>query len=508
MKIVLMADLHLSDHTGTPEEAALDWALNLANSMATDVVLCLGDVTACGSADAAMRYGQKAGNVNCPVLNVPGNSDVRMPSTAPLLERCFSDHDKGCHIGDIHFVGINTAQGRILPAERARLQAVEASGCLFIYSHHSPAHLDQDSREFMRQWIDEMRGSGRRVLMWAYGHIHRFMLDEFQGVPTMSVRALDPNKCIGGAPQIIVMDWNGERLEWTEKCFDEALPVAWSREERAEFTDWLGITCYDVPRDMSAAISHGIRHIEWRGVREEHMNMIREWRRAGGQSFSVHMPSIGYDGGVRGQPGFQACAVGAVQSGADMITLHPPYVLNQRMLSGDETFERLADAMSGALKPVAEAGIDILVENSHTKFGTGSDTMQREFGCAPIEVMTWRQALEERLGRETCGFRLDVGHARNNVPLSQDYPIGKWYALIGSQVHGYHLHQTILDADGRMHNHHPITGMDDGLISFDGFLWAWHTGRLRHAPLILEIREGEGAVATWLRLQALLGENR
>jgi hypothetical protein len=42
------------------------------------------------------------------------------------------------------------------------------------------------------------------------------------------------------------------------------------------------------------------------------------------------------------------------------------------------------------------------------------------------------------------------------------------------------------------------------MISYDGFLWAWHTGMLHHSPVILEIREGEGACATWQRLQNLL----
>ena len=62
----------------------------------------------------------------------------------------------------------------------------------------------------------------------------------------------------------------------------------------------------------------------------------------------------------------------------------------------------------------------------------------------------------------------------------------------------------VLDAQGKMHNHYPITGLDDGLVSLHGFLWAWRTGVLRHSPVILEIRENHGAPSTWLRLRALL----
>ena len=112
--------------------------------------------------------------------------------------------------------------------------------------------------------------------------------------------------------------------------------------------------------------------------------------------------------------------------------------------------------------------------------------------------------MNRRLGGNACGLRLDVGHARNNAPITESCPLGEWYAQIGGLADAYHLHQTVLDAQGKMHNHYPITGLDDGLVSFHGFLWAWRTGVLRHSPVILEIREDHGAPSTWLRLRALL----
>ena len=112
--------------------------------------------------------------------------------------------------------------------------------------------------------------------------------------------------------------------------------------------------------------------------------------------------------------------------------------------------------------------------------------------------------MNRRLGGNACGLRLDVGHARNNAPITESCPLGEWYAQIGGLADAYHLHQTLLDAQGKMHNHYPITGLDDGLVSLHGFLWAWRTGVLRHSPVILEIRENHGAPSTWLRLRALL----
>lgn len=75
---------------------------------------------------------------------------------------------------------------------------------------------------------------------------------------------------------------------------------------------------------------------------------------------------------------------------------------------------------------------------------------------------------------------------------------------MGGQADAYRLHQTVLDAQRRMHNHYPITGLDDGLVSFHGFLWAWQAGVLNHASVILGIREAHSAQSTWLRLRVLL----
>jgi lysophospholipase L1-like esterase len=188
-----------------------------------------------------------------------------------------------------------------------------------------------------------------------------------------------------------------------------------------------------------------------------------------------------------------------------MLTVHPPFRPNADMLTDAEMWNDLADGMADALRPAADAGVTILVENSHTGKRAGPGVTDREYGCDPLEVLGWRDALEMRLGKGTCGIRLDVGHARNNEPVAKRYPIGTWYAVLGRAAGGYHLHQTVQGPDGRLHNHHPIPAWEDGgKICFDGFLGAWRTGILAHAPVILEIREGEGALATWKRLRSFL----
>ena len=509
MKIALLADPHLSDVENTPQEEAFHWAFHELSNIKPDACVWLGDITACGSPDAAMRFCKKIKELSFPSVTVPGNSDLRTDHTAAIMERYLLSHLEVLKIGDLDVVAMDTSQDTILPEERARLSQLTLGEKVLLCSHQSAKYLDSESLEFLKNWIAEHRSTGSRFLLWASGHRHVYAVGEFEGIPTISVRALDLDKCIGGSAQICL--WNSETedpAESEERVYSRGLISEWSPEERQELADSLGITCYNrhkLERDMPFAIKNRVRHLEWRSIAEKEIALIEEWRRIGGKSFSLHMSALDYEGGVVDLPLFREMALNAVRAGADMVTVHPPQIATENMQMGSPAYEAIADAMAEAFLPVVSAGIDILVENNHTDFGTPKDPMKCAYGCTPLDLVEWRDALIKRLGKGSCHIRFDVGHARNNEPLSENYPIGKWYAMIGSESRAYHLHQTFYDKlQHRMKNHHPITHWHDGMVSFDGFLWAWHTGVLHHGPVILEIREGDGAPATWQRLQQLI----
>lgn len=509
MKIALLADPHLSDVESTPQEEAFRWAVDALAALKPDACVWLGDITACGSVDAAMRFRRKTEALPFPSVTVPGNSDLRNTATASTLERVLLSHPNGFDLGDLSIVGIDTSHDSILPCERARLSNLKTKDRILLCSHQPAKYLDADSLDFLRGWMRKQSSDGHKILLWASGHRHVYEQGEFEGIPTVTVRTLDLDKSINGPGQILI--WDPDTSTFEEFVYSRGLPKSWSGNERQELADLLGITCYErtkLERDMPFAIEHGVRHLEWRNIAEDEIPLIDAWRRSGGQTFSLHMPSLHFDGNVTGLLKFHDMTQDAVRANADMITVHPPQIRSNLMQIGSPIYEAVADAMAEALLPVANTGIRILVENNHTEFGSPKDPLQCAYGCTPMDLMDWRDALNSRLGGTFCNIRLDVGHARNNAPFSSPYPIGKWYAMIGSECGGYHLHQTIHNkATRRMENHHPITGWNGNMISFDGFLWAWHTGILHHGPVILEIREGEGACATWQRLHRLLLED-
>ena len=87
MRIALLADPHLSDIESTPQEEALHWALEELTRLRPDACAWLGDITACGAPDAAMRFRERVSALPCPSVIVPGNSDLRTSGTAPGVER-------------------------------------------------------------------------------------------------------------------------------------------------------------------------------------------------------------------------------------------------------------------------------------------------------------------------------------------------------------------------------------------------------------------------------------
>ena len=114
----------------------------------------------------------------------------------------------------------------------------------------------------------------------------------------------------------------------------------------------------------------------------------------------------------------------------------------------------------------------------------------RGFGYTPQEVGAWIDALNQKLGAGRVGHVLDVGHARNNDPIAQKYPIGYWYAHMGQKAVAYHIHQVTRVPDG-LQNHCAIENWFGPMINFTSFFYEWHRGRLGHVPVFLEVKGWE-----------------
>ena len=63
------------------------------------------------------------------------------------------------------------------------------------------------------------------------------------------------------------------------------------------------------------------------------------------------------------------------------------------------------------------------------------------------------------------------------------HTISDWYAELGDEINGFHLHQVVQDGDGTLHNHMPLTEPFGTLISLASLFLAWRRGRVNPSPM-------------------------
>ncbi len=175
----------------------------------------------------------------------------------------------------------------------------------------------------------------------------------------------------------------------------------------------------------------------------------------------------------------------------------------ESLAAGHTTYDirhsTVLDAYASALAPLAGSGVAIGIENMHMTPGETPDN--RNFGYTPEECQTLLADLR-RIPGLNIGFHLDIGHARNNAPYSTLFPVGTWYEQLGAECNGMHIHQVVMDAQGKMQNHRPLLGFFDRLIALSSLIMARRDEILRSVPMFIEVRDGLGP-DSWSALTAL-----
>ncbi|MDD4098237.1 MAG: TIM barrel protein [Lentisphaeria bacterium] len=493
-RIAIFADLHLPDRADTVKDTVYDWALATAASERVDLIVGAGDMTSIGTAAAARRLRQKAGAM--PLLVTPGNAELRTEDeTAACLEFLAGD--------DLRegVILLDTSAIRLSPSSRARLSSLPPRLNLLAVTHCPHHYLPAEDQQLLTErLVDQAIGT------LVSGHIHR---DENHG-PYQVVRGLDPDKALGGPPAFVILDNCDGAWRRQDIACDFADPRTWPAEERAEWLGWLGISgMKDTLAALAAAAENGVPGFEIRA--SESLSLpaptlnaaVDSWRQRGGRHLSIHLPAIGLDAAdAVSVPADMSAAIalaGRLRAGA--VTLHPPAAPLGRLRAEPRLYTAMLEAYEQTLRPLAEAGVVIGIENMHLRRGEPADD-QRFFGYTPLECREWIAALRERLGKNAVGFHLDIGHARNNRGLASRYNLSEWYAELGAWMTGCHLHQ-FAQVDGKAQNHCPIKELFGRTISLSSFFLAWRQGQLAHAPMFLEIRT-EPAIDSFFALRGML----
>lgn len=463
MKICLIADLHLPYHPSAVHYDVFEWALQDLQKKQADAVIFVGDFTAGGHSESLRIFKEKICGLSVPAVVIPGNSDYRTPDTAAEVRAMTSPL-----LTDVNGVKIlSLADGEQSIPEEAYALLDSADENTVVCTHHPFECLPEPHRSRLTKW----REAHPDVPLF-FAHLHLAMRRE-DG--SYILPAADPDKNIGAPPAISYYDTDTKELRKAHyHC-----PVPY------DFAQYLALSCRRPETDIEYAITRRIGCIELRSEAltdaDALLPLIGRWREAGGHTLSLHAPDVIVNGSYNTEV-WNSFVSFAKAASADRITLHVPNIPSHT--ATDEVLGEIAEFAARNLDDLPDTFV-IGIENMHM---TAKDSVENHrFGYVPEECLRYMRILREHTAKKV-GIHLDTGHARNNHPFSQKYTSGAWYAEVGSEIVGYHIHQYARNAAEKLENHQPIDNWYGKYISYASFFRAWEKGQLAKAPVILEIR--------------------
>lgn len=467
MKICFMCDLHLPAAKGALQYDVLDCAIKDILEKKPDCIAVSGDITCGGNEKIYDFFIEKMRSLTLPLLYIPGGSDLLSAPTRDSIKTKASP-TKNTICGTVIYA-LCDCEKTVSDAEISEINSADEKSVVFM--HHPIEKLSDDSREKMLLW----RKSHPDTALF-HGYDHCFSRDE----NTVGLTALDPDKSVGECPCITYYDTETREIEkWH---YDAPIPE--------DFAENFGISCYRPLEQIKFATERRLKNLELRPscIRadfDEMKALIDEWRASGGENLSVHLPDIAHlDGKVFYDDDFLKVVDIVNRLGADRVTQHVPNVSVQAVNESPEIIDEICEALASLLAPV-EKELTVGVENMHMAAHDPSDE-RRRFGFIPEECLLFMKKLDEKT-EHNVGINFDIGHAQNNAPFNNIYPIGTWLSMVGEYTVGYHFHQ-VVDMGGEFENHMPITAVYDKTISYASFFKCWETGRINKVPIILEMR--------------------
>lgn len=475
MKTAFICDMHLPNNKNSAQYAYFSEAIKRLRADGIETVICLGDITSFGEKEMLVQYLDDLSGFDHHY--VIGNSDVRDDDTKDW----FLENSGGFLIEreGRTFLGIDTPYGIIEERDKIKIERLSDGDVLVM--HYYVEALKKSSCEFLTEICSEKK------LNVIVGHQHKrrdYVLGKSR---VIGLRALDPDKSIGGYPCIYYFDFGEYEIGYCEVLIKNSEKVL--RDVRSHF----GISCVDNLRDLTYALENNVYAVELRANGADWtpdlslVPLIEKWRERTGGYLSVHFPNLKYKNGeIIGKEQWYAATEYAVAVKADGLTMHPPKAKISDIAQSSKVWNEFAEIYLYAVKKVAPS-VSIGIENLHMERGDGDD-LQRGFGYTPAEVSAWIDSLNSALeapGR--IGHVLDVGHARNNGSLAKNYPISRWYETMGDKTVAYHIHQ-VLECDKGLSNHNAIENWLGPVINYASFFYSWEHNLINNKPIFLEVK--------------------
>ena len=516
-RFILLTDLHLSDRLDTAASSALEWAVQTINKERPDFLAVAGDATTFGTSASTAHFLAALERVAVPIYFTLGNAELRDRAGLALYGDRLAPANRHFQQGDLSVLLPDTSTGTLPAGEREWLENIctqnEANRRILI-THYPLDALAAESAQWLAQWLDAWH---IELVVAGHRHIHRRRLvgDTIELV----CRGMDPDKAIGDLPGLSLIE-SAQPNEWTERFLPwspavELLPadlpasihpVGWSIHgdpvEATRETREFGLSCLELrPKEMD--FSRLALHAE-----------LAKLRDSGPLYLSYHLPNLAWDETTNNFTGKDDVNEGlelALAVGTDSLTMHVPRAraeLMEQNKKPSELYLAFQDLYVQLFGDAVHKGVRLSIENIHNPANTPNDSPALEFATRIDEYLRWLDAMQRAIPdapANLIGAHFDIGHARNNGgDLDNMQPLGDWYARVGKQITGYHIHQVHQHPQtGKLANHLTIENIFGPRLSYAGFLWAWSARQINRAPLFVEVRQAEGRRETTTRLRNL-----
>lgn len=446
MKIAVLSDLHLSDGLDESHLNVLREALKICRENNADVIACAGDMVKAGACAAASFLIESLKKLPLPIVVTKGNTEDGIDGIDELIK------DLRLYISQE--VEVLTTEAEPPPDSKSKFR---------ILVGHYP-----------------MRTLPCNVDLQIAGHLHR---DSSNGKIEI-VRGLDPDKVIGGPPAVAFFEIENGRYNRKDVSLKGFTVAEWSKSERMSLFRQIGVAIkVDPVEELNRAVELNMPAVEvlYNLLKNEKCpSAIANYLRETKGVLSIHLPDISFE-----KPDAVLEYIKkAVDLGTKQFTLHVPKVSIQEMAKPGN-FDQICDFYCHAISAAPDAVFGI--ENMHMV--SGESEFDRRFGYTPDEQMSIIRKLRHLIPNRRIGAVLDIGHARNNGVFYQRYSLSHWYEALRGEIAAMHLHQVRQSPDG-LHNHMPITGWYESLISLASFISEWKNGTFKDALLFVECRGG------------------
>ena len=321
MKICFMCDLHLPTDKGALQYDVVDWAVVDISKKKPDCIVFVGDVTCDGDERVYDEFIERISALDVPFIYIPGNSDMRSPESRASIAKKASPCKSV--VGDVTLYAVNDADATVSEDQLAALAEADAESIVFM--HHPFADIKEPSRTAMLEWRESHKDT-----MLFYGHLHRSVTEG----RSVSLQAMDPDKAIGENPCITYYDTQTGQLR---KIY-YFCPVP------TDIYNYFGISCYDCIAQLNFATQKELRFVELRpncidADLEQLKAAVESWRAAGGEQLSIHLPDVGWDGGVVAGEKHERAMELVKLLRAERVTQHVPKVSLQKVREDSAVLE-------------------------------------------------------------------------------------------------------------------------------------------------------------------------